>query len=165
MFCKCQSLIIVHLSYNMLGFFPLSFPHSSYGFVVICVISLHLLVMEVTKADSASHSLQRCWWSEFRCVIQYPKSVILHHNNWLWVIYVSLSLCWCVHGKPTCGWFLERPARIEAGALPFMFKINTLVDEYHRDQSVCVKAMGHSFLPSWPERLHLSSLSYIQVHV
>lgn len=73
------------------------------------------------------------------------------HSPSLWLtvsycIYISLSVRWRVHGKPACGWFLERPARIEAGVLTFMLKINTLVDEYHRDQRVCVKAMARTFL-------------------
>lgn len=65
---------------------------------VPCVISLHLPLMEVTKADEPillSHFPQCCWWSEFRCVIQYPRSVILHHSDWLCVIYVSLCALAC----------------------------------------------------------------------
>lgn len=62
------------------------------------------------------------------------------------VLFMSFSVRWCVYGKPACGWFLERPLRIETGALPFMLKINMLVDEYHRDQRVCVKATAHTFL-------------------
>lgn len=67
--------------------------------------------MEVTKADEPillSHSLQRCWWSEFRCVIQYPKSVILHQSDWLCVIYISL--CASVCAWKAWVWVISRKA-------------------------------------------------------